>query len=105
MDRREFLRDLGVTTAALGYVATAEMTAAAERAKADAFDPTTELGVSSGVAPDVSGHTLVCEFKIGATGWKVYEDLRDARRGDHFYFCGGSIASFAEERGGDFRGG
>jgi hypothetical protein len=76
MDRREFLRDLGVTTAALGYVTTAERVAAAERAKATAFDPTTELSIGSGAAPDVSGHTLVCEFKVGATGCKVYEDLR-----------------------------
>jgi hypothetical protein len=76
MDRREFLRDLGVTTAALGYVATADRVAAAARARAAAFDPTTALGPSLGAAPDVSAHTLVCEFKIGATGWKVYEDLR-----------------------------
>jgi len=74
MDRREFLRDLGVTSAVLGYVATSA--AAASRAKAGEFDPTLELGVSSGAAPDVAGHTLVCEFKIGGTGWKVYEDLR-----------------------------
>ncbi len=76
MDRREFLRDLGVTTAALGYVATAERVSAAERAKTNAFDPTTELNLGSGAVPDVSGHTLVSEFKVGATGWKVYEDLR-----------------------------
>jgi hypothetical protein len=76
MDRREFLRDLGVKTAALGYVATAEMAGTAERAKAAAFVPATELGVISEAAPDVSGHTLVCEFKVEATAWKVYEDLR-----------------------------
>jgi hypothetical protein len=77
MDRREFLRDLGVTSAALGYVAAngaaAEKTAAAERAKAVGSDPTLELGLSSGPAPDVTGHTLVCEFKVGATGyWNVW---------------------------------
>jgi hypothetical protein len=80
MDRREFLRDLGVTSAALGYAAAngaaAEKTAAAERAEAVGSDPTLELGLSSGPAPEVTGHTLVCEFKVGATGWKVYEDLR-----------------------------
>jgi len=73
MDRREFLQDLGVTSAVLGYVAT---NAAASRGKAAEFDPSLELSVSSGPAPDVAGHTLVCEFKVGATGWKVYEDLR-----------------------------
>jgi hypothetical protein len=74
MDRREFLRDLGVTSAVLGYVAT--NAAAASRAKAPEFDSTLELGLSSGSAPDVAGHTLVCEFKIAGSGWKVYEDLR-----------------------------
>lgn len=76
MDRREFLRDLGVTTAALSYVATAERVAAEQRAKPAEFDPSLDLGLSSGPAPDVAGHTLVCEFKVRATGWKVYEDLR-----------------------------
>src|SRR5271163_235161 len=74
MDRRAFLQNLGVGTAALGYVAA--NAAAAERAKAAEFDPERELGLSSGPAPDVAGHTLVCEFKIGATEWNVYEDLR-----------------------------
>src|ERR1700733_10872979 len=74
MDRREFLRDLGVTSAVLGYVAT--NTAAPSQAAAAQFDPRLEWGASAGAAPDVAGHTLVCEFKAGATGWKVYEDLR-----------------------------
>ena len=74
MDRREFLQNLGVGTAALGCVAA--NAAAAERAKAAGFDVERELGLSSGAAPDVAGHTLISEFKIGATGWKVYEDLR-----------------------------
>jgi hypothetical protein len=75
MDRREFLQNLGVTTAAAGFIA-ANAAAAAERANAAKFDPTSGLGLSSGPAPDVTGHTLVCEFKIGSTDWKVYEDLR-----------------------------
>src|ERR1700691_2892953 len=74
MDRREFLRDLGVTSAVLGYVAT--NTAAASPAAAAQSDPSLEWGVSAGAAPDVAGHTFVCEFKVGATGWKVYADLR-----------------------------
>jgi hypothetical protein len=55
---------------------TAERVAATERAKVAALDPELEVGLSSRAASDVAGHTLVCEFKIGATGWKVYEDLR-----------------------------
>jgi hypothetical protein len=74
MDRREFLRELGATSALLGYVATDA--AATSRAKAAEFDPSLALGVSAGAAPDVGGHTLVCEFKVGATSWKAYEDLR-----------------------------
>src|SRR5271154_3460816 len=74
MDRRAFLQNLGVGTAALRYVAA--NAPAAERAKAAEFDPERELGLSSGPALDVAGHTLISEFKIGSTGWKVYEDLR-----------------------------
>src|ERR1700691_2141995 len=73
MDRREFLRDLGVTSAVLGYVAT--NTAAASPAAAAQSDPSLEWGVSAGAAPDVAGHTFVCEFKVGATGWQVCEEL------------------------------
>src|SRR6202034_1048513 len=74
MQRREFLRELGVTSAVLGYVAT--NTTATARAQAAEFDPNLALGVSAGAAPDVAGHTFVCELKVGASGWKVYEDLR-----------------------------
>ena len=37
-----------------------------------------EPGLTSASSPDIGieGHTLVCEFKIGPTSWKVYEDLR-----------------------------
>src|SRR5881275_2040193 len=37
-----------------------------------AFDPRS----TSVAAPDIDGHTLISEFKIDATMWKVYEDLR-----------------------------
>jgi hypothetical protein len=37
-----------------------------------------EPGLASASGPniDIEGHTLVSEFKIGPTSWKVYEDLR-----------------------------
>src|SRR6202167_6547781 len=87
MQRREFLRELGVTSEVLGYVAT--NTTATSRASE--FDPSLELGVSGGAAPDVAGHTLVCEFKVGAIGWKVYEDLR-ARDGAITFISGAGAA-------------
>src|SRR6202167_4763915 len=89
MDRREFLRELGVTSGGLGCVAT--NAAATSRAEGAEFDPSLELGVSAGAAPDVAGHTLVCEFKVGAIGWKVYEDLR-ARDGAITFISGAGAA-------------
>src|SRR5690348_7253257 len=76
MERRRFLRNLAVTTAALRYLpATAD---AAEPIVAGAIPLSDELQASraSGPPPSVEGHTLVREFKSGATSWKVYEDLR-----------------------------
>jgi hypothetical protein len=35
---------------------------------ARAFEPPPAL--------DIAGHTLVCEFELNSTKWKVYEDLR-----------------------------
>ena len=60
MDRRRFLRNLAVTAAATEYLAALEPEPADES--------------------DTDGHTELCEFKIGAESWKVYEDLR-ARNG------------------------
>ncbi len=51
MDRRQFLQNVALTTA---------LSANAEAAQA---------------AEDNDGHTLLCEFKIEAITWKVYEDL------------------------------
>jgi hypothetical protein len=55
MDRRTFFQNLAFT-AAVQALPTAE---AAEQA----------------AAPDVSGHTLLCEFPLEGVTWKVYEDV------------------------------
>src|SRR5204863_9550965 len=50
--------------------------------RAETAGETSDLPTSSdprstlGAAPDIDGHTLISEFKIDATMWKVYEDLR-----------------------------
>ncbi|HEV7220149.1 MAG TPA: Tat pathway signal protein [Terriglobales bacterium] len=74
MDRRRFLQNAAVTTAALHYFPS--FAAGTEREEI-AFDPgkTLVIGLSEGT-PDIDGHTLICEFKIDSTDWKVYEDLR-----------------------------
>jgi len=85
MDRRRFLQNLAVTTAAIPYLADA--TAAATN-----HQPLEPEGLPpTGVAPDVEGHTLVAEFKSGAASWKVYEDLRT--REGAFTFISSSGAS------------
>src|SRR5216117_1956298 len=75
MDRREFLKDLVVVTAATHCLPDDVKAAEIPSETADlpaAFDPRS----TSGAAPDIDGHTLISEFKIDATMWKVYEDLR-----------------------------
>lgn len=71
MDRRRFLQNLAVTTAALRYLP--QTADAAERS--DGFAQ--PIGSNEPeLAPDVEGHSLLCEFKIDSTTWKVFEDLR-----------------------------
>lgn len=72
MDRRRFLQNAAVTTAALHYLPA--LGAAQEAGHADPAK-TVELGLVR-EKPDVDGHTLLCEFTLDATKWKVYEDLR-----------------------------
>ena len=70
MERRRFLQNLAVTTAAIPYLKNAP-------GATDNHAPLEPEGLPpTGVAPDVEGHTLVAEFKSGAASWKVYEDLR-----------------------------
>lgn len=63
MDRREFLQNVAVTAAGIRVLAPAAHAALPDNAAASA-------------SPDIQGHTLLCEFKINAVAWKVYEDLR-----------------------------
>ena len=71
MDRRRFLQNLAVTTATLRYLP--QPADAAER-PAGFAQPIRSSEPE--LAPDVEGHSLLCEFKIGSTSWKVFEDLR-----------------------------
>lgn len=71
MDRRHFLQNLAVTTAALRYLP--KSADAAELSSAFAQPVRSN---KPELAPDVEGHALLCEFKIDSTSWKVFEDLR-----------------------------
>ena len=75
MDRRQFLQNLAVTTAAIQDLVRDANAADVEstpfhRAAA------TSLGSNSNEGIDTTGYTQVSEFKIGSTTWKVFEDLR-----------------------------
>jgi hypothetical protein len=73
MDRRNFLKNLAITTAAARYFA---KTAAATEFPSGDPRRITDTAPASATAPDIEGYTQVCEFKIGPTTWKVFEDLR-----------------------------
>ncbi|HEY1463134.1 MAG TPA: Tat pathway signal protein [Terriglobales bacterium] len=74
MDRRRFLQNAAVTTAALNLFP--GFSAGQEQAPRN-VDPAKAVNIGlSQEKPDVPGHTLVCEFKLDSTDWKVYEDLR-----------------------------
>ena len=71
MDRRKFLQNLAVTTAALQDLVNGAD--AAGFAAAPVFDLSQ---ASHGGDVDLAGYTQVSEFKLGPASWKVYEDLR-----------------------------
>ena len=80
MDRRHFLQNLAVATASVKYLAGAESASASEaellKSLAQGAAKRHEGGAA---APDVEGHTQLCEFKVDPKSWiswKVYEDLR-----------------------------
>lgn len=75
MDRRRFLQNMAVTAAAAPYCSVVGQSSDHD---GQAFDPdrAIETGLVVGKAPDLAGHTLICEFKTDSTEWKVYEDLR-----------------------------
>jgi len=61
MDRREFLQNLAVTAASIETITGSAVEVVQERPSA---------------APNLDGHTLLCEFGHQGGRWKVYEDLR-----------------------------
>ncbi|HXJ04917.1 MAG TPA: hypothetical protein VNH65_07450 [Candidatus Acidoferrum sp.] len=76
MDRRKFLSNLAVTTAAIqNLVQDAD---AAMFAHSMASHPSIDSDGPPGKStePNLEGYTQVSEFKIGSTIWMVFEDLR-----------------------------
>jgi len=67
MDRREFLLKGTASAALLSHAK--EMYAV--------LSPKTQGLGPTGASPDISGHTLISEFTLNGTHWKVYEDLRE----------------------------
>jgi hypothetical protein len=77
MDRRSFLQNLAAATAAIPYLrgvggAAKHWGATADESPDGSLDP----GSSTAHEVNVDGHTFLCEFNIGTTNWKVFEDLR-----------------------------
>lgn len=72
MDRRNFLKNLAITTAAARY-----FPKTAAPANAEGSSPNIE-GRAPGEpsAPDILGHTEVSRFTIDSATWRVFEDLR-----------------------------
>jgi hypothetical protein len=70
MDRRNFLKSVAASTAALHSLAHAE----------SGYTPALWQGASQSTQPaasvSVEGHTLLCRFNRGKETWTVYEDLR-----------------------------
>ena len=99
MDRRRFLQRTAVATAA-AYLPGPDPTGANGQIDLRAFNST--LIAATNV--DVAGHTLICEFTMDSTKWKVYEDLRTREGAITFISSAGARvltksaeASFAEE--------
>src|SRR6266480_4248915 len=97
MDRRRFLQRTAVATAA-AYLP--ELDPAKGQIDFRTFNST--LTPEANV--DVAGHTLICEFTMDSTRWKVYEDLRTREAAITFMSSAGARvltksaeASFAEE--------
>src|SRR5690348_2116666 len=77
MDRRKFLKNLAITTAAARYLPKTAGAMETAPTVAALFPET----ISMSAAPDVSGHTQISEFIMNSVSWKVFEDLR-TRDGD-----------------------
>ncbi|HZR64724.1 MAG TPA: Tat pathway signal protein [Terriglobales bacterium] len=98
MDRRRFLQSAALATAAscVTDVHGAPIHDASLNLARCALTPDADV--------DVEGHTLICEFKLHETSWKVYEDLRTRDGAISFISASGARilkksaeASFAEE--------
>ncbi|MGB6877449.1 MAG: hypothetical protein WBD87_15590 [Candidatus Acidiferrales bacterium] len=101
MDRRNFLKNLAITTAAARYF---PKTAAPTGAPEDTSNTIARVTPVLPTAPDIEGHTQVCEFKIDSITWKIFEDLRTrdgaitflASNGDSRVLPKNAEATFAE---------
>jgi len=74
MDRRRFLQNLAVTTAAARYFP--KTTGAPVPEEATRRTKATHRDLANTSAPDVEDSTPICEFNIDGVIWKVFEDLR-----------------------------
>jgi hypothetical protein len=75
MDRRKFLKDLAVMTAATRCLP--DSVKSGEHSDGvPHLGESFEASATSAASLDLEGHTLISEFKVDATVWKVYEDLR-----------------------------
>jgi hypothetical protein len=98
MDRRRFLKNSAITSAAAflaNPAAASEGSTSVEALKARLL---------SAEATNVEGHTHICEFKLNSDNWNVYEDLRTREGAITFVSSAGSRVftkstevSFAEE--------
>ena len=71
MDRRNFLKSVAATTAALHNLASH-----AESGNTPAPSPVTSQSTQPAASVSVEGHTQLCRFTRGKETWTVYEDLR-----------------------------
>ena len=71
MDRRNFLKSVAASTAALHSLA-----AHAESGNTAALSQGASQSTEPAASVSVEGHTLLCRFSRGKEAWTVYEDLR-----------------------------
>ncbi len=75
MERRKFLKDLAAVAAAARCLPDS-VKPGEYLGKATDLGTAFESSATSGAGLDIEGHTQISEFKIDATMWEVYEDLR-----------------------------
>ncbi|MGB8473772.1 MAG: hypothetical protein WCE61_06765 [Candidatus Acidiferrum sp.] len=76
MNRRRFLRNLAVTTAAIQDLVQATDAKVFANSAASHLGSDSELAAGPSAETNLEGYTQVSEFKIGPTVWRVHEDLR-----------------------------